>query len=174
MATEDEKAESGAEGEGGRAAARPRGSGRNRGERDSAGRGGATSDRELEAALARMDPQRLASLIGVAQARAASSGGTATPKISRTLDKLDAEEANNVIAACEEALDGYNEAERNREPVIDAHILAPVRDASPEVEAAIVTNSSYRRKPVRYSVEVVKRYLESRHGQDAEPDRPAA
>jgi len=172
MADDDKPAESAGEGteprRGGQRGARAA-----RGERDRPG-GGAPSHRDVEAALATMDPNRLAGLLAAAQARSAGVGGVRTPKLSATLDRLDAETADSVIEACDEALEVFEVAQEQRKPADTGQALAPIRDASPDVEAAILTNSAYRKQPVQHSVSVVKRYLESHHGKDAEPDRPSA
>jgi hypothetical protein len=162
----DKPAEEGAGGAGGSAGR----TGRSRGER-STGRGGAPTNRELEAAIAAMPKERLAALLQIAQAQGAR--GPATPKISHTLDTLDAEAAHVVIAACDEAIEYYQEAERNRTRADDHQAVAPIRDVAPEVVAAMFTNSAYRNKPIRHSVEVTRRYLASRHGDDTAAGEPS-
>ena len=173
MANEDEGKQGG--GDGGSAGDRPtRGDrpGRNRGERSSAGKGGAPSNRELEAAIANLPPERLAALLSIGQAR--SARGPSTPKISHTLDKLDAEEARAVIAACDEAIDAFDEGARERKGVDINQALAPIRDVNPEVVAAMMNNSAYRNKPVEHSVRVTRTYLASKHGDDTQADVDAA
>jgi hypothetical protein len=113
-----------------------------------------------------MDPARLAAMLSVAQSRQGTRPGT--PKISHTLDKLDAEQAQGVIAACDEALDYYEDQARNRQVVDDNQATAPIRDVAPDVAAAIFTNSGYRQKPIRHSVEVTRKYLAAKHGDDTE------
>jgi hypothetical protein len=170
MATDDDNKSEGAEGDGGREGSR-RGTGRNRGER-STGRGGAPSNREIEAAIASLPPERLAALLSIGQARSAR-GGPATPKISGTLDKLDAEQARDVIAACDEAMDVLAEQRRNGEAVNYDQALAPIRDVSPEVVAAIHTNSGYRQKPLEHSINVARVYLRGKHGDDTQTEAAA-
>lgn len=170
---------------------KPRGGGRSgRGERN-AGRGGAPSSRDVRTAavdIANMDPKQAAAIISALQARASAVGASSTPKLSTTLDELDAEEADSVIEACDDVLETMEELESApvaRDPVTAqaqrkdraskaAEAAKQLSDVSPAVYSAIVTNSAYRQKPLSHSVRVTRDYLVAKHGDDAEPDRPEA
>lgn len=164
MATDDKKSE----GAGGAAqGGADGGKSADRGERSS-GKGGAPpsrgpSSRELESALANMDPARLAALVSIVQAK--QGARPATPKISHTLDQLSAEQADQVIKACDDAMEEIEDARARRAPP-PKDPTAPIREVNPEVVAAMVANSSYRGKPIEHSIDVARRYLRHKHGDD--------
>jgi hypothetical protein len=115
---------------------------------------------DVRALLANMSQADLSALLATAAARHPRSE---TPKLSATLDAVSAEKADRVIEALAAALDGIEA--RAADP------LAALRTLAPEIETAIVTNSTYRRKDLRHSVDVARRYLEGRHGPAAVPAR---
>lgn len=106
----------------------------------------------VAAEIASMGQAQLAALLATAQARGAKSD---TPKMSATLDTLDAKRAERVI----EALAGAEDAIASKAP----DPMAALRKVAPEVETAIVANSTYRRKDHAHSISVAKRYLQARH-----------
>jgi hypothetical protein len=148
-------------------APRGRGGARTRGER-------VTTDRDVESALARMAPERLAEILA---SKAAALVGPGTPKFGPVLEAVKAEEADAVIEALSEAMaildEGDEKARLSRSNAAGIRAEAQkeaierVDSASAAVALAAQTNSRYRGKPLRHSLEVARARLEHIHGQTA-------
>lgn len=167
MATDDDKESAAAAGD----SDHPKRGGRRggRGERSS----GDLTQREIETALARIPPDRLQAILAASNAHGVQA--STTPKLSKALDTVAAEDADAMIDAIDESLEivetaksGQGEA---RDKARSSDPLGPIRDVSPEVAAAIATNSSYRQKSIEHSMRTAKRYLEAHHGPEAVADR---
>lgn len=123
--------------------------------------------REALRLLAEADPDMARALV-----RAQSSGGgrsssaPETPKLSSQLSTLDAEQADELIQACDEALDAPTDSEARK----------VMEQADGELAQLMADNSAYRRKDFKHSVRAARGWLIARHGEDAgdaEDDRAA-
>jgi hypothetical protein len=91
-----------------------------------------------------------------------------TPKLSRTLDQVPAEDLDEVVEALHDGL-ALIDARAGDDRALDV-----IAERSPDVAKAIQKNSGYRRMPIRHSVDVAARYLDNRRAAAAAAPARAA
>lgn len=119
---------------------------------------------ELGRQLRSLPPEALAALGVSLASRGHQAGGPTTPKMSTALSQLDADNADNMILALEEAAEEKDEKAARE----------IVREADADVAEAIRTNAEYRKISWRQSAANARAWLVQRYGDENGTDERRA